>query len=187
MIYYLSLLYKYSVILLLRGDGQGNPSLLSVNPGLIIWTIIIFFILLLVLRKIAWGPLLKALNSREESIRSAIENAEKLNKEAEQMIEQNKKDLMNANAKSMAIINEAKDVATKVREELISKANEDSRKLIDQAKTEIDQQKDAALNEMKDEISEIAIKAAEKLINENLDEKKQKKIIDDFLVRIPKN
>ena len=103
------------------------------------------------------------------------------------MIEKNKKDLMEANAKSMVIINEAKEMATKVREELINKANEDSRKLIDQAKTEIDQQKEAALNEMKDKISEIAIKAAEKLINENLDEKKQKKIIDDFLTKIPKN
>jgi F-type H+-transporting ATPase subunit b len=187
MVYYLSLLYKYSILLLLSGDGHENPSLLSVNPGLIIWTIIIFFILLFVLKKIAWKPLLKALNSREESIRSAMENAEKLNKEAEQMIEQNKKDLSEANAKSIALINEAKDMANKVREEIIHKANEDSRKTIDRAKEEIEQQKETALNEMKDEISDIAIKAAEKIISENLDDKKQKKIIDDFLIKIPKN
>lgn len=187
MVYYLSLLYNYSIVLLLSGDGHENPSLLSVNPGLIIWTIIIFFILLFVLRKLAWGPLLKALNSREESIKSAIENAEKLNKEAEQLMEENKKNLNEANAKSMSIINEGKDMANKVREEIINKANEDSRKLIEQAKEEIGQQKDAALSEIKDEISNIAIKAAEKIINENLDSKKQKKIVDDFLTKIPKN
>ena len=187
MIYCLIILYNYSVVLLLSGDGQENPSLLSVNPGLIIWTIIIFIILLFILRKVAWGPLLKALNSREESITNAIENAEKLNKEAEQLIEQNKKDLADANAKSIAVINEAKEMASKVREEIISKASDDSRKVIEQAKTEIEQQKEAALSEMKDEISDIAIRAAEKIINENLDERKQKKIIDDFLVKMPKN
>ena len=95
--------------------------------------------------------------------------------------------LSEANAKSMNIINEGKDTANKVREEIISKAHEDSRKLIDQAKEEIEQQKETALSEMKDEISNIAIKAAEKIINENLDSKKQKKIVDDFLTKIPKN
>lgn len=188
MFYYLTLLFNY-IFLFASGDegGHEKPSLLSVNPGLIIWTIIIFVILLFVLRKIAWGPLLKALNSREESIKNAIENADKLHKEAEVMMQQNKKNLNEANAKSMQIIEEAKVMAVKVREELINKANEESKKIADRAKQEIIQLKESAMEEMKDNISDLAIKAAEKIIMENLDEQKQKKILNDFLSKIPKN
>ena len=78
MIYYISLLLNnFCILLLSGGDGHEKPSLLSVNPGLIIWTIIIFVLLLLLLWKVAWGPLIKALHNREETIKTSLENAEK--------------------------------------------------------------------------------------------------------------
>lgn len=171
------------VLLFSEGD---KPSLLSVNPGLIIWTMVVFVLFVLLLKKLAWKPLIGALNQREESILNAIENAEKLNKEAEQLIEQNKKNLADANAQSMKIINESKDAANKVREDLIQKANEDARKILDNAKMEIEKQKESALSEMKDKISEIAVQAAEKIISENLDAKKQRELIGDFLSKVTK-
>lgn len=131
--------------------------------------------------------MLGALNQREQSILNAIDNAEKLNKEAALLIEQNKKNLADANAQSMKIINESKDIANKVRDELIQKANEDSRKMLEYAKAEIDKQKDAALNEMKDKISDIAVQAAGKIIAENLDANKQRELISDFLTKVTKN
>lgn len=172
------------VLLYFQGD---KPSLLSVNPGLIIWTIVIFLLFVFLLKKLAWKPMLGALNQREQSILNAIDNAEKLNKEAALLIEQNKKNLADANAQSMKIINESKDIANKVREELIQKANEDSRKMLEYAKAEIDKQKDAALNEMKDKISDIAVQAAGKIIAENLDANKQRELISDFLTKVTKN
>ena len=172
------------VLLFSEGD---KPSLLSVNPGLIIWTMVVFVLFVLLLKKLAWKPLIGALNQREESILNAIENAEKLNKEAEQLIEQNKKNLADANAQSMKIINESKDAANKVREDLIQKANEDARKILDNAKMELEKQKESALSEMKDKISEIAVQAAEKIISENLDAKKQRELIGDFLSKVTKN
>jgi ATP synthase, F0 subunit b len=148
---------------------------------------VVFVLFVLLLKKLAWKPLIGALNQREESILNAIENAEKLNKEAEQLIEQNKKNLADANAQSMKIINESKDAANKVREDLIQKANEDARKILDNAKMEIEKQKESALSEMKDKISEIAVQAAEKIISENLDAKKQRELIGDFLSKVTKN
>lgn len=177
----------FNNIIMLIQQHEDKPSLLSVNPGLIIWTIVIFILLLLLLRKIAWKPLLTALNNREESIKNAIENAEKLNADAQRLIEENKKNLAEANAQSMKIINESKEMANKVREEMISKANADARKIVDQAQSDIEHQKDAALNELRDKISDIAVKAAEKIIQESLDETKQKKIVSDFLTQVPKN
>jgi F-type H+-transporting ATPase subunit b len=177
----------FNNIIMLIQQHEDKPSLLSVNPGLIIWTIVIFVILLILLRKIAWGPLLTALNNREESIKNAIKNAEKLNADAQRLIEENKKNLAEANAQSMKIINESKEMANKVREEMISKANADARKIVEQAQHDIEHQKDAALNELRDKISDIAINAAEKIIKETLDESKQKKIVNDFLTQVPKN
>lgn len=185
MIHYL-IAYSSNILLLMAPEGE-KPSLLSANPGLIIWTIIIFTLLLILLKKIAWGPLIKALNDRENTIQNAIVNAENLNKEAQRLIEENKKNLSEANAQSMKIIGEAKDMANKLRDEIVSKANEDSRKVIDQAKKEIEQQKESALNDLKDKISDIAINAAEKIIAETLDKDKQKKLIQDFLTQVPKN
>jgi F-type H+-transporting ATPase subunit b len=167
--------------------AQEKPSLLSVNPGLIIWTMIIFFLLLILLRKIAWKPLLTALNTREESIRESIEHAERVKAEAEAVMAENKKNLAEANAQSMKIINESKEMANKMRDEIVAKANDESRRIIDQVKEEIKHEKEAALEDLRNEVSDLAIKAAEKIINENLDEKKQKRIVDDFIEQIPRN
>ncbi len=186
MAYYLTLLFNNLLIFLQQDTGE-KPSLLSINPGLIIWTIIIFVLLLILLRKIAWGPLLNALNSREESIKNSLDNAEKLNQEALQLIEQNKKNLAEANAKSMEIINQAKEMASKLGDELKQKANEDSKKIIEQAKAEIEQQKNSAMDDLKDKISDLAIEAAEKIISETLDKDKQKKLVEEFLSKVPKN
>jgi F-type H+-transporting ATPase subunit b len=166
---------------------EEKPALLSINPGLIIWQILIFVILLFILKKIAWKPLLTALHTREQTIKDSIDQAEKLKKDAEVLIEQNKKNMTEANVQSMRVINEAKDMANKLREELMAKANVDSRKLLDQAKTEIQQEKESAMADLRNEVSDLAIKAAEKIINDNLDESRQKKIVNDFISQIPSN
>lgn len=190
MIYYLSLLYNHSMIFLLSQPAAGHdekPSLLSVNPGLIIWQILIFVILLIILKKVAWKPLLTALHSREQGIRDSLDHAERIKKEAEDLVMQNKKNLAEANVQSMKIINDAKEMANKMRDDIVAKSHEDSRKLIEQAKVEIKQEKESAMADLRNEVSDLAIKAAEKIIKDNLDENKQKKIVNDFISQIPKN
>lgn len=182
--HYMTLLYNYTLVLL-QSEVHDKPSLLSVNPGLIIWTIIIFLLLLLLLSKIAWKPMLGALNSREESIKSAIENAEKLKEEAELLIQENKKNIQEAQIQSSKIINEARDIANKVREDIMAKANEDSKRMTEEAKAEITRQKDSALNDLRNEVADLAINAAEKIIKENLNDAKQKQIVNDFLNQVP--
>jgi F-type H+-transporting ATPase subunit b len=189
MIYYLSLLFNYSFIFLFSEPSghEDKPSLLTVNPGLIIWQILIFVILLIVLKKFAWKPLLEGLHNREQGIRYSIEQAEQLKKDSEDLILQNKKILADANTQSMKIINDSKEIANKLRDDLLAKTQEDSRKLLEQAKTEIQQEKDTAMADLRNEVSDLAIKAAEKIISENLDENKQKKIVNDFISQIPSN
>lgn len=175
------------MLVFLFTSGDEKPMLLSVNPGLIIWQLVIFIILLFILKKIAWKPLLSSLHSREQHIKDSIDKAEKLHVEAQELVEQHKKNMAEANTQSMKIINDSKDMANKLKDEIVSKAQEDSRKLIEQAKTEIRQEKETAMADLRNEVSDLAIKAAEKILQDNLDEAKQKKIINDFISQIPKN
>ncbi len=170
-----------------RPGKTPEDTLLSVEPGLMIWTIIIFIILLFILRKLAWKPLISSLNNREQMIKDSVDKAERLRQEAEKMVEENKKLLERADAESRKIINEGKAYADKVRNELLAKANQDTNRMVEQAKSDIEREKVSAMNELKNEIANLAIQAAEKIIDENLDEKKQKKIVDNIIKQIPKN
>ena len=182
------LAHFYSIFLFISSEsGEKKDTLLSVEPGLMIWTILIFFILLLILKKFAWKPILKSLSDREQSIKDSIDKAEYLKEEAEKVLQENKKLLAKADEESRKVLNETKELAEKMRHELLSKTNEDAQKLIAQAKSEIEREKIAALNTLKDEIANLAVSAASKIIDENLDASKQKKIIDSFINKIPQN
>lgn len=169
------------------GDVHEKPSLLSVNPGLIIWTIVVFLIFLFLLKKFAWGPLIKALNNREETIKNSLDNAEKTNRETAEMFEKNKKIVSEANVQASKILNDARELSAKIKDEIVSKANEEANRNIQKAREQIQSMKDTALESMKDDITDIAFKAAEKIIAKNLDKNKQMDIIDEFMNKIPKN
>ncbi len=175
------------VNLFISVDSGKKDTLLSVEPGLMIWTVIIFLILLFLLKKYAWKPLLNSLNNREQGIKDTIDRAEKLREEAEKILEENKKRLEAADDQSRKIINESKELAEKLKSELIAKTGEETNRMIQQAKSEIDREKQAAIDKLKDEVGSLAVQAASKIIDENLDEKKQKKILESFINQIPKN
>ncbi|MCI0472336.1 MAG: F0F1 ATP synthase subunit B [Ignavibacteria bacterium] len=184
----LYLLHNLLFGIFLSGDtGHERPSLLSVNPGLIIWTIVVFILFLVLLKKFAWGPLIKSLNDREANIKSALENAELQRKNTEALVEENKRIISEANANASKILNEARDLAVKLKAEIVTKANDEANRNLDIARTQIESMKDTALENLKDDITDIALKAAEKIIMQNLDRKKHVDLIEDFLKKIPKN
>lgn len=164
-----------------------SGSLLDVNPGLIFWTVITFIFLMLVLKKFAWKPILNSLNERENFIKESLEKAEKAQKEAEELFEKNKVNLENAEAESQKIIVQGRDYAEKLKSQILDDAKDDAKKLIGKAALEIERKNQEAFNNLKSEIAEIAVKAAEKIIKENLDDKKQSKIVDEFINDLSKN
>ena len=161
--------------------------LLEPNPGLVLWTILTFLLLLWLLRKVAWKPLLEALHKREEHVRESMERAEQAKIDAERILEENKKQLAGAEAESKQILAEGRALAEKLKNEMLEQTNQQSRKMIDRAREEIERDKEAALAQLRSEVAQLAIKAAEKLLDENLDEAKQRKIIDTYLKELPKN
>jgi F-type H+-transporting ATPase subunit b len=159
--------------------------LLDPNIGLIIWTLVTFVILLFVLAKLVWGPLVSMLDERETSIREALELADKARAEAQTAAEENKKALASAQAEAQAAINKAREDAERVAREVHARAEAEAQQLLEQARQTIQQERNQAIQALRQQTAELVVLAAGQLIEENLDSDKNRKIVDDFIARIP--
>ena len=165
----------------------GKGGLLNVNPGLMIWTVITFIILVIILKMVAWKPILAALDKRENDIKESLAQAEKAKDDAKKILEENQANLAKAEEESKKIIEQSRTYAESLKEQLIKESKEQAKKILDEASSEIQRKKDAAFEELKGQIAEIAINAAEKIIRESLDAQKSKQVIDKYLNEVAKN
>jgi F-type H+-transporting ATPase subunit b len=156
-------------------------SLVNVDPGLFIWTAVIFFSFLLILAKFVWKPLLGSLQQREQSIRESLDAAETAMKKAEQVSKANEDALRQAELVAHGIRKDAMDEAEKIRAERIEKAKAEAAALVDAAKTAIDQEKKRAIEELRNEVADLAILSAKKILSAELDEKKNRALVDGFI------
>jgi F-type H+-transporting ATPase subunit b len=161
--------------------------MLEINPGLIIWTIVTFVLLVFVLGKFAWKPLLQALQSREQEIADALRKAEEAKKDAERMIQENKAAMEKANNETARLIAEGRAIAEQLKSDVVAKAHESAKKMLEQAKDEIGRERDAAVQQLRSEVADLAVSAAEKILDETLDGAKQKKMIDTVIQQLQKN
>lgn len=152
--------------------------MLEINSGLILWTILTFVIVLIILRKAAWKPLLGALTAREESIRASLREAEDARAQAARLLEENKHQLAQAEEQSRRIIMEGRDMGERLKGEILEKANASTRVMIEQAREEIRREKDAALTQLRSEATDLVIAAAGKILDANLDTPKQRQLAD---------
>jgi len=172
---------------LVFSGGEGGGSLLDINPGVIFWTTLTFLILLFVLKKTAWKPILDSLNAREKSISDAIESAEKAREEAEKLLAENKANLAKAEEEAQKIIQQGREYSEKLKAQMLEESKAEAKKLVDDASAEIERKNKEMFVQLKNEVATIAVKAAEKLIMENLDEEKQSKIVSKYIEDISKN
>ncbi len=161
--------------------------MIEINPGLIIWTIVTFVCLCIVLAKFAWKPILKTLSDREEKIRGALEEADRARSQAAEMIKQNEKNLARAEEEYQKMIREGKAFAEKLKDEIVVKAKQQAQQELKQAAEEIQRNVEAAKLQLRSEVADLAIKATEKILEETLDENRQKKLTDSVINKLPKN
>ena len=155
--------------------------LLSPNTGTIFWTVITFVILMLILKKLAWKPILKALEDRENRIKSAIYQAEQDQKRAEQLMREHQALIEKAKKESMKIINESKETAENTKKEIIEQARFEAEKMLEKAKQEIELSKDAAISEVKKYAVDISLSAAQKVVGEIINQEQQVKLIQKYI------
>lgn len=161
--------------------------LLDVDPGLFIWIFITFALFIFAFTKLAWKPILGALQKREESIKTSIESAENALKKAEQISKDNEKALREAEVVAQRIRKDAAAEAEAIRADRIEKAKDEASKLLDQARASIEAEKKKALEDLRNEVADLALKAARMIIDSELDADKNKKLVDNFIKDVSKN
>lgn len=162
-------------------------SIVDVNPGVVFWTVVTFIVLLLVLKKFAWKPLLGALEERENSIKDSLEAAERAMQKAKKVTQENEAALREAELMAQQVRREAIEEAELIRAERIEKAKDEADQLLEHARNTIEQEKKRALLELRDEVAKLAIQAASAIIDTELDAEKNKKLIDKFIKELPNN
>ncbi len=142
--------------------------LLSVEPGLIFWTAVTFLLLLGVLWKFAWNPILGALDARERAIQKTIEDAERLQAEAAEVLEEHQKRLAEAREERNKILDEARKAGEHLKTDVLEKARTEAEQVLARAKRQIELETEQALLTIRDEAAELAVKAAERVIERSL-------------------
>lgn len=155
-----------------------------VNPelGLIIWSAVGFLVLLFILRKFAWKPILGAVNDREEGIKTALASAEEAKLEMENLHADNERILKEARLEREAMLKEARELKEKMITDAKEEAQAQAGKIIEQAQAAIQSEKKSAMEELKNHVAGLSIEIAEKVVRAELTNKdKQLELVEDML------
>lgn len=161
--------------------------LLTGQAGLAIWLILIFLVVYFILRKYAWGPITTALSERETNIQASIDQAEKALAEAKQISADNAQARREAETQAQRVLAEARETAQRLRDDQVEQTKVEIKQLQAQAEADIEQQKQDALTAVRAEVANLALQAAEKVIQESLDDDKHRRLVDTFLDGFSKN
>jgi F-type H+-transporting ATPase subunit b len=160
-----------------------NP-LIQVTPGLMIWTIVCFGITYFVLRKYAFGPIQQLIDARRDRIEQAIQEADNARAEARNLLEEHKKLIGQAKSEAEEILSEARRIADAQRERVREETEEDRQRRLEETRRQIDQATVQALGQIREEVGQLSLLAAEKITRKSLTGDDQQRLIDEALSEI---
>ena len=160
-----------------------NP-LIQVTPGLMIWTIVCFLVVLYVLKRFAFGPIQKTRDDRRERIRQAIDEADHAREEARSLLEEHRKLIGQAKSEAEEILAEARKVGDAQRERVREETEADRQRRLEETRRQIEQATQQALNQIRDEVGKLSVLAAEKITRKSLTDADQQRLIDEALAEI---
>lgn len=159
---------------------------LGISPNLLITQILNFIILLVVLRLLLYKPILGMLNSRKQKIQESLEYADNVKKQAAEQQKEFERKLEETRRETQAAAQAAAQVGEKEREAILAQAREDARKLIEQAKGQIDYERKQMIADLHDEVVRLSLMAAQKVIGQSLDDHAHRQLVSDFIAQADK-
>ncbi len=162
-------------------EGGWMEKWLSFDPGLFMWTIVTFLIVLTILKWKAWGPLMSALDKREEDIKSALSAADRAKEDAEKASQDYENLIQKAHAEAQQIISDSKAAGERVKNDIESAARTNAEEILGKAKTQIEAESQRAIQEIKSSVVDLSIEAAEKILERNLDSEDNRKLVDQTM------
>ena len=160
-----------------------NP-LVQTDPGLFIWTIVTFLVLLGLLAKFAWTPLLAALETRQNAIRKSLDDAQKAKQELERLNLESVQIINRARVEAEAVITQSRSDGDRLREEIRAKARTEANHIVKNAERQIQLETSRALEQIRREAVDLSVMIASKIIQRNLTKEDNEKLIDDALKQV---
>jgi F-type H+-transporting ATPase subunit b len=170
----------------LASAGGGGGSFLSVDTTLLWSTLVLFALFAWVLGKFAWGPLLRIVEDREKGIRDSVESAEKAAAEAKTLLARHQEILRDAGHEREQILARALKEAETARTDLIERARSDAEHIVEKTREQMQNEKNKAIAELREQVADIAVEAAGKIVKSSLTPEVQKKLVDDYITSLPR-
>lgn len=159
--------------------------LLSPNTGLMFWTLVIFVVLFFILSRFAFKPLTKAVAEREQRLAEAIAAAKKDRDDAARLLAEQQKALEATRADAQRVIAEGRTTAEKLRNEMLEQTKHQQQELLERARVEIDNERKRAIADLRREAVDLALAGASKVVERNLDDQTNRKLVESFLATVP--
>ena len=167
-----------------HSDANCLTSWIKPDPGIFLWTIVTFLIVLLILKVKAWGPLVEALENREKQVEDSLKAAEKAIEEAEKVSSDYEQSIKDAQIESQKIISNSKKSAEKVKAEIEKAALEKAELMVENAKEQINSEKENAIKDIRDIAIDLSIDIASKVIEKNIDSEENRRLIEEAMDNI---
>lgn len=164
-------------------EAAESPNVFNLDLGTSFWTFVIFGLMMVVLAKYAFPPILGYAQAREERIQRSLDEAQQARDEAQQALEEQRRELEKARQESHEIIARGKQDAESVRQELLNKTKAEQQEVVERAKQEIERQREQALESLRRETVELSIAAASNLISRRMDAEEDRRVVREFLDR----
>lgn len=160
-------------------EGPSGP--FTLEPGLLIWTWLVFGVLLVLMWRFALPPIVRLTEERERKIKTDLDQAEKMNAEARKLLEEHQKMMASARDQTHALLAEAKAVADREREALLGKARQEQDQILERARREIASERERAVAQLRREAVDLSLAAASKLLEQRVDSEADRRLVTEFL------
>lgn len=166
-------------------EGTQKVNLLSPNGGLMFWTLVTFLLVFAILGRLVFPKITAAVEAREKALEEAIEAAKRDRDEAARVLAEQQRQIESSRVEAQKIIVEGRQLGEKLRAQMIEETHQQQQQMLERARREIEIEKERAIAEMRREAIELAIAGASKVIEKNLDDQSNRKIVESFLASIP--
>ena len=170
---------------LLAQQTESAPPLMELRLNLMLWTLVIFLILFWLLKKLAFPAILGEVEKREKALQDAIDAAKRDREEAQRLLEEHQRQIDAARGEAQRLIADGRAVAEKMRTDLLEQTHQEQQTLLERARREIETEKDRAIAQLRREAVNLAIAGASKVIEQNLDNTKNRQLVEGFLASLP--
>lgn len=171
---------------LLASDAAGGGNtLMQINPGVMVWTLVIFLCLLFVLGKYAWRPILDMLRKREERIRDSLQKADQAARDAEQALAEQRAGLERERQEMAEAMRRVREEAENSARTLLERAHHETEELAERARRQVEDERDRAIEQIRREAVDIALDAATHLLGRTLSQDDHRRIVEDYVKALP--